>query len=94
MKTDWNSVMALWQSLPEAAMWGRVERIRQCMQEPELVLLFGPEAEGELYAVLDVEMRRVVEMDEFPCCEIEKRDWVDVAKGDAFTGTCSVDNAA
>jgi hypothetical protein len=66
------TVLELWRSLPESPKWPAVEWIRFC--EPDLATL-GSETTGELFAVLCLSRRRVLDTYEFTVDDVERRKW-------------------
>jgi hypothetical protein len=75
MKTNRNnSILSLWQSLPDSKSCGPVESIFRSVERPELALVHG--TDGELYALLDTVARRVLDEEEFPTTELETLTWL------------------
>lgn len=65
--TSFKAVCELWASMPDSKDWSEVKYVHEIGGHPRLVMICG---DSEIFAVLDVFDRRVVDEDEFPSCQI------------------------
>jgi hypothetical protein len=83
-------ISALWSEMPDSKDWSApLGRAHQCVQRPTVYMVGADEAHGcEVFAVIDVELKRVLHEEEFPDRLIHTASWVEVegsAKGAMLT---------
>ncbi len=72
-------IFSLWSTLPDSKFWCEPGWACMCAERPNCYLIGADDPHGgEVFAVVDVMLKRVLDEDEFPTGEDSPRRWIEV----------------